>query len=168
MSKKVKLYILIIVNLLVWGYVGYKVYSALQGEDHNMFEYETPRINKINDVLHEDSVTLILNYADPFLKNGDNSKTKIVSNNNHTSAKTNSVSINSSKPTVNIPLSIDIKYLGLIKNTDKGTLTALISLNGKSFFAKQNEVIDEIIVKEITNDNITILNGKEKIIVKKQ
>ena len=62
---------------------------------------------------------------------------------------------------------LDIKYIGLVKNNDKGTQTAMISINGKSYFVKQKDVVEGIVVKEITVDFVLVLKGKERIIVKK-
>ena len=40
MSKKAKLYLLVVINLFAWGYVGYRIYNALQGDDDVIFEHK--------------------------------------------------------------------------------------------------------------------------------
>jgi hypothetical protein len=67
-SKKTKLYLLIVINLIAWGYVGNKVYKALQGDDDFKMVEQNRTIKKIETGKKEDSVILLLNYADPFLK----------------------------------------------------------------------------------------------------
>ena len=71
MSKKAKLYLLIIINLIAWGYVGYRIYAALQGDSDVEFDNVKTVINKIEETKKEDSIVLSLNYSDPFLKGGN-------------------------------------------------------------------------------------------------
>lgn len=168
MGKKSKLYLLIIINLIAWGYVGYKVYTALQGDGDIELTHEDSRISKIKEPSKEDSLTLILNYSDPFLKNGNFSTTRSQSsyqtteniskkiNSNHISAKNTGISN-----------ALDIKYLGLIKNSNKGISTAMLNVNGKSVFVKQNDVVEGFVIKQITNESITVIKGKEKLVIKK-
>ncbi len=159
---------MIIVNLIAWGYVGYKVYTALQGDDDMELTHEDSHINKINEPLKEDSLVLNLNYHDPFLKNGNFSSTRSQSsyktndnnvknpNSNHANLKTTIVSS-----------TVDIKYLGLIKNSNKGISTAMLNINGKSIFARQNDMVEGFIIKQITSESITLLKGKDKFVIKK-
>ncbi|MCZ8284299.1 MAG: hypothetical protein O9353_02500, partial [Bacteroidia bacterium] len=70
MGKKAKLYVIILINLLAWGYVGYKVYGALQGDDDPAFSMMSAPIKAIDDVAAEDKRSLSLDYPDPFLKGG--------------------------------------------------------------------------------------------------
>jgi hypothetical protein len=164
-SKKAKLYLLIIINLIAWGYVGYRIYGALQGDDDVAFESINMPLKKINEDKKEDSVVLILNYEDPFLKGGNYAKENIVKTSHSSSNK----SINhNSKPlqerkVETTPVSLDIKYIGLVKNNDKGTQTALISINGKSYFVKSKDVVEGFTVLEITKDFINLKKGKNKI-----
>lgn len=168
MSKKAKTYFLIVLIILSWGYVGFKIYNALQGDDEQVLNLEKTEIKKINKVVKGDSIVLLLNYPDPFLKNGSFSKpVKINSSENHTSSpKTEKPT--TSKPKQNIvPVTLDIKYVGLVKNSVKGTSTAMIAINGKSSFVKQNDVIEGYILQEISNDLIKLKKGKEVLIINK-
>ncbi len=173
MSKKAKLYLLIIINLIAWGYVGYRIYGALQGDDDVAFESTNMPLKKINEDKKEDSVVLKLNYADPFLKGGNFAKEYKVKT-EHTSSHQ---SVNHSPKPIQVvqikknetaPVSLDIKYIGLIKNNDTGTQTALISINGKSYFVKSKDVVEGAVIKEISSDYISILIGKQLSLVKKQ
>lgn len=172
MSKKVKLYILIIINFIAWGYVGYRIYGALQGDDDVSYEQSNIPIKKINDAKVEDSVILLLNYADPFLKGGSYAKENKVKKTNSSSSLSNqtpkTVQVIKVKKDESYSSSLDIKYIGLIKNNDKGTQTALISINGKSYFVKSKDVVERVVIKDITTDDIGILIGKQLSRIKKQ
>lgn len=172
MSKKVKLYILIVINLIAWGYVGYRVYGALQGDEDVSYEQSIIPIKQINEARVEDSVILLLNYADPFLKDGKYAKENKVKNTNSSSLATNqtpkTVQLVKVKKDESPSLGADIKYIGLIKNNDKGTQTALISIKGKSYFVKPKDVVEGYAIKQISIDNIILLNREGKITVKKE
>lgn len=169
MSKKAKLYLLIVINFIAWGYVGYRIYAAFKGDDDISFENTNTTIKKIDEVKKDDSIVLSLTYSDPFLKGG--SFLKEHKQNNTSSAK-NSTSVPPVKPAIKTPSvvslpSLDIKYIGLVKNNDKGTQTAMISLNGKSYFVNQKDVIEGLSFLEISKDFIKIKKGKEIIVVSK-
>jgi type II secretory pathway component PulC len=174
MGKKAKLYLIVVINLLAWGYVGYKVYGALQGDDDIELTNTTSPIKKMDDVVTEDNLSLALNYPDPFLKNGNFS-------NAHTSGHTNSGTVSQVKtnkpltnnhtakptPSVAVVPTLTIKYLGLLKNNDKGTQTAMLSINDRSVFAKQNDVIEGYTIIDISREAIKIKKGKEVLTISK-
>lgn len=171
MGKKGKLYLLIVVNLIAWGYVCFKVYTALQGDEDVSMNYEKTNLHKIEQTGKTENEVLSLNYPDPFLKNGNFASTsaKISSLNyssNNGAKKILTTSIAKATPSV-VVQTIDIKYLGLIKNSEKGNQTAMLNFNGKSVFAKQGDVVDGYSVKQINNENIILLKGKEKIVLNK-
>jgi hypothetical protein len=169
LGKKAKLYLLVVINLAVWGYVFHKVYGALQGDDETDFAMDQTGIKKIEPVVKGDSIRLMLNYEDPFLKHGNFSSGK--PKQNVTTAPSKSPA--SPQPVVKAVVtptaapSADIKYLGLIKSSMGGAMTALLSINGKSSFVKQNESIEGFVVKEISAESILLLKGKEKLLIRK-
>lgn len=170
MGKKGKLYLIILVNILAWGYVGNKVYCALQGDDNFELAHDKTSIKKIEESIKEDSVLLVLNYPDPFLKGGSFSKenkSKHSSTNAQSVLKTEKVASQLKPKQVVVAPTLDIRYIGLAKNNDKGTQIAMISINGKSFFIKLNDVIEGFVITEISKDFIKIKKGKEVIIINK-
>lgn len=171
MGKKAKLYLLIIINLIAWGYVGYKVYSALQGDDDLELDRAMVSYNKITSGEKTDSVNLILNYNDPFLKNGNFSSQKHNShsyNNKTIASKTKHQYASVIKtPTLSVQPTIDIKYIGLVKNNTSGLQTALLSVNGKSVFVKVNDNVEGFLIKQISNESVLLTKGKEKLVIKK-
>lgn len=168
---KKAVYILIPLNIAIWGFFIYRFYTAYNEAD------EPVKPEKMGDFKMEelkDSVQyqLALNYKDPFLK--DVEKPKHNSNPNSTS---NSLSNNQNtaklKTTVKTPTvavvkpATDIKYLGLVKNNTTGQTTALVSINGKSHLVKKGDVVDGISVKNISNELIELMEGKNVLSIGK-
>lgn len=173
MGKKAKLYVIILINLLAWGYVGYKVYGALQGDDDPTFTGGSMPIKKIDEVAKEDQLTLSLSYPDPFLKGGNfstirsgGSKAPMASSGAPRQKPAHAVPAKPT-PTLAAAPTLSIKYLGLLKNNDKGTQTAMLTVNDRSVFAKQNDVIEGYTIVEIGRDAIKIKKGKELLTIGK-
>lgn len=160
---------MILINLVAWGYVGYKIYGALQGDDDITVNYDSAAIKKITAINEPESETLNLNYADPFLKSGNYATAKAyASDQAYKGTKKPEVEKTNAKSTQSVTVpSLEIKYLGLIKNSDKGKSIAMLYINGKSFFAKENEVVEGYLVKQITESTIVFSKGKEKITISK-
>jgi len=168
-SKKAKTYLLIVIIILSWGYVGYKIYTALQGDDEQELSLERTEIKKIDETNKEDSIILLLNYPDPFLKGGNFGKENKNNSTGHEPSPKSErpVPAMKPKPEPSAPVSMDIKYVGLVKNNDNGTSTAMISINGKSSFVKEKEVIDGFSILEITKNSIKLKKGKETLTINK-
>ena len=167
MSKKAKLYLLVVINLFAWGYVGYRIYNALQGDGDVSFETTNTSIKKIEEVKKDDKIILSLNYADPFLKGGTFTKeyknSSMSANHNPSVSKTEKLSSKASTPVA----ALDIKYIGLVKNSDKGTQMAMIDVNGKSYFVKKKDVVEGISIQEITSESIKLKKGKQVLTIRK-
>lgn len=173
MRKKVKLYLLVIVNLMVWGYVGYKIYCALQGDDEIDYSLNQTKIKSIEKPTEQVIELLALNYDDPFLKQGNysgniTSKNNNTSRNNQTSIsqKQSVIKVNTTKTITPVP-SLEIKYLGLVKNSITGNHTALLNVNGRSVTVKQNDFVEGYLIKNISNESILIVKGKEILTIRK-
>lgn len=172
MGKKAKLYAIVLINLLAWGYVGYKVYGALQGDEDVPFTSNNMPVKKIDDVVTEEKLDLSLNYPDPFLKNGNFSTGRNTNNaSSSSSPKTNQAKSAPAviKPVVSATVApaLNVRYLGLLKNNDKGTQTAMLNVNDRSVFAKLNDVIEGYTIIEVNKDAIRIKKGKEILTVSK-
>ncbi|MBK7310364.1 MAG: hypothetical protein IPI93_06120 [Sphingobacteriaceae bacterium] len=160
------LYILIPLNILIWGYFAFRFYSFYNPDDE-------PRINdsstsaKIEDIKDSVNYKLQLSYEDPFLKSEPKEK------NNHSSkslnkepvkAKVEKVKNLKQEPEKTIPV---IKYMGLVKNNSNGLATAIVSINGSSKLVKQDETVDGLRFKDFNNENLTVFWNKEKIVITK-
>lgn len=158
---------------MVWGYVGYKVYGALQGDDDVDYSINQTKIKTIDKPTEEVVEQLALNYDDPFLKQGNYSG-NISSKNSNTlrnsqnsgSQKQPVIKVNTTKTITPIPV-FEIKYIGLVKNNSSGNLTALLNVNGKSITVKQNDIVEGYVIKSISNESILAQKGKEKLVISK-
>lgn len=164
LKGKKSIYVLLPINLIIWGYIGFKIYSAMNEEEGFIPQEYTISKTKL---MKEDSThyTLSLNYKDPFLKQEYNSidySKKSLSNRNSTSTPTTLPNGNSVATEQK-----DIKFLGIIENKTSGVKTALISINGISHIIRKGETIVGFYVKSIDNENISLQQGKTVIKITK-
>jgi hypothetical protein len=170
-SKKTKLYLLIVINLIAWGYVGNKVYKALQGDDDFKMVEQNRTIKKIETGKKEDSVILLLNYADPFLKKELNPSKNISHTSSSSKNKSNSIVSNviKNETVKRVPqptaIVIDIKYVGFIKNKD--SQTAILNVNGRSMLVKEKDLVEGYTITQISNSTVFLQKGKEKLVITK-
>lgn len=164
LKNKKTVYILIPLNLLIWGFFAYRFYTAFNQSD-------VPTLKSHNIVLNtgseKDSVqyTLKLNYLDPFLKH---SAKQVAHNKIPDVPSTLQKPVNAVKSPTAPPKALpEIKYMGLIKNTSSGASTALVSVNGSSKLVKQQEVVEGICFKTFTRDSLVVKYGKDIIVVRK-
>ncbi|MDX2173686.1 MAG: hypothetical protein SFY56_11245 [Bacteroidota bacterium] len=165
------LYILIPLNIAIWGFFIYRFYTAYNEVDEPVTTEKIGdfKIEELKDSVH---YQLVLNYKDPFLKDVEKPKNNSNTNSNNNSASNNQniakVKIAVKTPTVAvIKPATDIKYLGLVKNNTTGQTTALVSINGKSHLVKKGDVVDGISVKNISNELIELMEGKNVLNISK-
>lgn len=162
---KKSLYFLVPINLLVWGYVGFKIYKAFN-EEEEILPYE--QVMSVTKFKKEDSVVykLAINYPDPFLKEEPRYK---AAGNSNSGGHVPKVPVNPpvQKPIVAPQRTIDLKYLGLVENKTSGTSTGLISINGKSYLVKKGEVVEGVLIKSISSEKLEGKIGKETISIQK-
>lgn len=61
MKNKKTTYLLLVLSIVVWGAAGWKVYNAFHTQP------EVPTVKKETKTVLKDSISLLLNYRDPFL-----------------------------------------------------------------------------------------------------
>ncbi|MDI9341674.1 MAG: hypothetical protein QM534_13975 [Sediminibacterium sp.] len=162
LKNKKAIYVLIPLNLFIWGYLAYSIYDGLKGEDTEVAMSEpSGAVVKAE----EDSVVykLKLTYPDPFLKDVPREReVKLPASDGQAAkplnkplavpvVKTNTVA---PKPPA------DIRYLGLVKNSTTGIATALISVDGKTYVIKKGDVIETFSIKEVHSDYVELKEGK--------
>ncbi|MBK7818100.1 MAG: hypothetical protein IPJ60_11570 [Sphingobacteriaceae bacterium] len=108
-----------------------------------------------------------MNYQDPFLK-----KEVVVRSNNLIGEVKPKQNLKKAEPKNKhkedpVKEVLDIKYLGLVKNNSSGFATAIVSINGTSRLIKQDEIIGDMCFKNFTNENLTVMKNKEKIVIQK-
>lgn len=158
LKGKGAIYILIPVNILVWGFFIYRFYSAYN-ESGVTIEDSKAQVIKLDELKDSVNYKLTLNYKDPFLREGEKSKHHANNNANINPPVQKEKVIKT--PTVAIPKTPnDIKYFGLVKNNTTGISTALISINGQSHLVKKGDIINGITIKTISNESVEIKEGK--------
>ncbi len=166
LKSKGAIYILIPVNILVWGFFIYRFYSAYTEGDVDIEENKM-QVVKLDELKDSARYELILNYKDPFLRETEKVRSKSstgIKNENNAIVKT---------PVVKTPSVVvqkaasDIKYFGLVKNNTTGIATALISINGQTHLVKKGDVINGMNIKNISNESVELKEGKNTQIINK-
>lgn len=165
LKNKKAIYILIPVNLLVWGFLAFKIYSALNETDAGLANAKTTTL-KVHSLTDSVTYKLVMDYKDPFLK--DVKPDRQLQNSQPVSNAQVQPKSTPPKPAPVIPKQLpEVKYLGLIKNNTSGLSTALVSVNGQSRLIKQNESVDGIVFKSFNKDSLVAKWGKERIVARK-
>ncbi len=125
---------------------------------------EQMQVIKLADISDSNNYKLNLNYKDPFLKDSDIRKKAIRETGN---AKEKKAKIQVPKMPEPVKTINDIKYSGLVKNNSSGISTALVSINGKGHLVRKGDIIDGIVIKNISNDHVEIKDGKNIITISK-
>jgi hypothetical protein len=164
MKNKKTAYIMVPVVLAIWGMIGWKVYAAMKDKDDKISVNVSNEKIKIVSTKISDTVSLIANYRDPFLDKNISVKENSIRRNGQ----------NSKSPVAKIPVPPKaeavwpkITYHGLIKRTSDQRTVGFLSVNGKSYFVRGEEVAGEVIVKKLWKDSAEVAFGKEKNIFRK-
>ncbi len=168
LKGKKAVYILIPLNILIWGFFIYRFISAYYAYDEPLTQQSSQGI-KLEVTKDSIAYKLNLKYPDPFLKKQAAQKnyggSNFVSQNQPKQVAPKQEPIKKPEP-VKAALP-DIKYLGIVKNSSSGFSTAIVSINGQSRIIKANETFDGILFKSFDNNELIASFGKEKIVVRK-
>jgi Tfp pilus assembly protein PilP len=165
LKGKGAIYILIPVNILVWGFFIYRFYTAYTEGDVTIEDSNT-QVIKLDELKDSIDYKLSLSYKDPFLREGEKRK-EHSSNNSKTNNPVQKEKVVKT-PTVSVPkIQTEIKYFGLVKNNTTGISTALISINGQTHLVKKGDVINGITIKSISNETIELKEGKNIQVIHK-
>lgn len=162
MKNKKLLRFLIPFTLAIWGYVGYKIYLAINKNDDVVLITSTIQ-DEIKKVLI-DTFSIRANYPDPFLgrtiheKHSGNSHVFSGSINTTSKAKPNLTAIN------NLP---QIQYYGVIKSAKSNKQIAIISVNGLIGNYSVGDKFSGVEVLKINKDSIQLKFNEDKFYVKK-
>jgi hypothetical protein len=139
-NKKIT-YLLMVLVILIWGLIFYKIYSKFG--DKNQVERILPTSAIHVENRQQDSVfTLSLDYPDPFLKGVEQSSDKSLMT---TTINTSDIKV------VNWPL---IEYRGLLTNSNGNESTGLLRVQSTDHLVKLGKVYAAIIIRTITEDSI--------------
>ncbi len=165
MKNKKTLFILIPLNLFVWGYIGFVFYSSLNKKEQLVIRDNFP-VQTGLALAETDTFSLALNYNDPFkdIFGGSNSLRYTGNISVNKTANPVKKNVKSNAVVVNWP---SIKYGGVIKNPKAKKVLALVAINNKEYMLKPGEVKDSVKLIAVFRDSITVQYLKEKRIIKK-
>ncbi len=165
MKNKKLQYILIPVVLVVWGLIIYRVLDfTKQDTPDDPCIVSTLQPNKNNSSV-QDTFSLHANYCDPFLKNVRYTRpryTKTNQSNKKTEKK---------KPESNIVLRRDIienirwpdiKYGGIVQNTQSGEKVGLMEIDKQEFLIRKNDSIQKVFIKDLYKDSVIVIYKKTR------
>jgi hypothetical protein len=152
-KNKVLTYILVVVMLLVWGMIIYRIVAAYSGGTDE--GYVPPAVAKevFNDyAVARDTSPLLLNYRDPFglavKKDTANRSPKVRSTAVHTGVN----------PAMSFNWSV-VRYSGYIKNPGSKKLIAFMHINGRAAEMGEGETIDQFKLIRNLKDSVLVKHG---------
>lgn len=148
MKNKKVTYLLLVLSIALWGFIGWKVYNAF-----NYDQPEIPTVKKEVIMAEKDSIVLLLNYRDPFL--GKYSSRSITKDTLPTKRQT----VPAVSPQKQVPTSPTVQYKGAMNVGN--TSMAILQKNGKVLTIKIGEEIDGYKLTKI-DDNKIILSKERK------
>ena len=134
-------YVLLVLVLIIWGVIFYKVYSNFGGK--KQFEKILPQVIITDEKGQNDSIfTLVLDYPDPFLKG--------IGLPDHTSLN----SLSKSSTIKQNPVWPQIEYRGLLSISNKKESTGLLKVQNLDCLVKSGKVYSGVKIRSITKDSI--------------
>lgn len=157
MKNKKVTYLLILVVLIVWGLIIYRIFQSV-GDNESVEIITAPAKKEVyNDFeIRRDTTHLMLNYRDPFglTKQKDTSNVKV-----GTALIKNR---NVIKPAINWGF---IKYSGYVRNPGTKKLIAIVKINGKSIMMSEGETMEKVKLIRNMRDSIKVgFSGATKFI----
>lgn len=148
MKNKKVTYLLLVLSVVIWGTAGWKVYKAFN------VQVEQPVIKQNAKNIKKDSITLLLNYRDPFL--GNYSITAALVDTVPIKKKTVS---NVTPPKKIEPEALDIQFKGIM-NIGKIPM-AILQKADKILTLKTGDEVDGYKITKIEENKI-VLNKERK------
>lgn len=147
MKSKATLVLLLVVTVGIWGYVVFKIMNATRDDVTSTKYGKNISTRMINTDTIKESKILLLNYADPFLRNLSRPQTVGIL---RKLAPQKQTSVNWPK----------ITYLGSIKN-DKQSRVAILVIDNKEVFIPISKTLNGIKVVKIYSDSVMLKLEKQ-------
>nr|WP_298924946.1 hypothetical protein [uncultured Allomuricauda sp.] len=136
MSKNIKTYILVGLVLMIWGFIGIKVFGALSPEPETPVFAENVNF-KPKRVVQRDTFSIVADYRDPFLGTLSASQKKTKGTKKH------------KQPAVQFP---SVSYTGLITDQQTKGHIFFVTIDGTQYLMqKRNE-----------NNGVSLVSGTSK------
>jgi hypothetical protein len=162
MKNKKTAWILLPAVLSIWGFLGWKLYAAMNTESLPTRNFSNAQTGYSEDQLIPDTYRLLLDYPDPFLA-------AVKSESAHTvkkSSQSSGITIPKIAP-VTTTTWPEIQFAGLVKSPKDGKMVGFLSVNGVSHFVKNQDVIEELLILKLWNDSVKVSLGRETRMVRK-
>ena len=155
MKGKQMQYLLLILVVIIWGIIAYRLYSSWLPQNNYRFDGNIALSNDSITKSLMDSFDLKLNYADPFLY--EQYTPNQTNRSNNLGKKKESMQIIQEEPP-------SIIYKGYSLNNNSITRINLL-INGKRYTTKPNSKVEEILISKCYRDSIIVVwKGKNKTI----
>jgi hypothetical protein len=157
MKSKKLVYALLILALIIWGVIIYRVVTTLKKDKPALLPVNKKQVIIKNETGAKD-FEIVADYRDPFL--GTQVRKEIAKIN--TTAKPKQKMI----PVSNLQWP-QIKFGGIIKNQQSKHPLALVTINGKEKIIKEKETVLELTLSKIYRDSAEFIYKNEKRIIRK-
>lgn len=159
MKSKKSIYILLPLVLIIWGVLGYRLFSFFGNEEEPI---ENDLTFQVQNIAYKapDSVKIVVDYRDPFsgkLSDGNNSNKLKISN--LRKPKTETILSNKEE---NKPI---IVYRGLVSDTKNKNKVFMFSVDNKTYLLEKGQTENDIKVISGDTKQITLLINKKKEVV---
>lgn len=158
MKNKTTTYALLGVVLLIWGYISYKIYSGIKGDD--IVIPQTSTISKLKDTTKtvDENYELILNYRDPFLNKLKQTEPLLNSIQRPKINTVNSGKVVKTKPVViQEPIHWEtIVFKGCIKNPTTNKTIAMVQFENMQHMLAEGSEIKGLKLLKIYRDSIKV------------
>jgi hypothetical protein len=164
MKNKSTIYALLVVVLLIWGYISYKIYLGVKGDEVAVpmvaRTIKTKQTNKIDDSNYE----LALDYRDPFLNKAKAIESVNINygNKSHYVALLNTKSVVSKPVIIQEPINWDlITFKGCIKNPTTNKIIAMVQIHSNQHLLSEGAVSEGVKVLKLYKDSIRVVYKNE-------
>lgn len=155
---------LLLLVVIVWGIIGYKIYSHLASSDFGTVRKQT-QMRKKNDNTAE-RLHFSLSYADPFLKNVTVEKVELQRAIQKVTLQAKRIPIET-KPVQLIDWSL-LKYYGVMNNASRAVKTGIVRFDEEDFFVREGDRVDIFTVVDVRDDSIKLRFENSTRYIKKQ
>lgn len=155
---------LLLLAVIVWGIIGYKIYSQLANSDVETVR-KRAQMKKNSDNTAE-RLQFSLSYADPFLKNVMVEKVEPKRAIQKVTLQAKRIPIQT-KPVQLIDWSL-LKYYGVMNNASRAVKTGIVRFDGEDFFVREGDRVDVFTVVDVRDDSIKLSFENSMRYIKKQ
>lgn len=165
MKNKKFTYILLPLVILIWGAIVYKIIASYLEKDSSGYisKSDDKTVLKINKT---DTFSLLLNYSDPFLKEGSMVTAKPAYDYSKSVPIKQNASIVKEKKNTSPITWPAIVYCGLIKNKQNNKSCSIIKINGKEQIMNVGDIYNDVTLIKVFKDSVIVQykNSKKTII----